>query len=351
MKGWRRWRWTAAVLLVLVLLVALPRRVPVGAAPAPSPFAAERPVPSPQASPAEPETLQVGTYITSLDSFDLRNSSFEAGFYLWTLWNGPEPDNPSDALELINDVYNGDVYEFEQLARRREGDLIWTLYSVHSRFVHRWRLHSYPFDRHVLRLRVGLRDPYRSNVRLEADTANSGASPDLYLYGWNLGDIGISRIPLSLLSDLGRPATAGEVPAEVPTITTSIELSRRARLHLLPDFLGYVLAVGLCVLALLIQRSRDDLILAAVVSAAGNYVFLAGILPVGAMSGFIGNLQLVILAGILYVVAADETLDHHLEKVAPRLASFLRSAVLPSYLLMTMLAIYLIIPTGVIEAP
>ena len=34
-----------------------------------------------------------------------------------------------------------------------------------------------------------------------------------------------------------------------------------------PDFLGYMLAIGLCCMSLLITHSRDDLILAAVVSA------------------------------------------------------------------------------------
>ena len=63
---------------------------------------------------------------------------------------------------------------------------------------------------------------------------------------------------------------------------------------------------------LLITRSRDDLILAAVVSAGGNYVFIAGNLPVTAMTGFIGNLQLIIFLGILYVVAADELIDNQL---------------------------------------
>ena len=50
-----------------------------------------------------------------------------------------------------------------------------------------------------------------------------------------------------------------------------------------PDFLGYMLAVGLCCMSLLITHSRDDLILAAVVSAVGNYVFIAGKLSVTAI--------------------------------------------------------------------
>jgi hypothetical protein len=50
-------------------------------------------------------------------------------------------------------------------------------------------------------------------------------------------------------------------------------------------------------MSLLITRSRNDLILAAVVSAGGNYVFITGNLSVTAITGFIGNLQLIILRG------------------------------------------------------
>jgi len=60
---------------------------------------------------------------------------------------------------------------------------------------------------------------------------------------------------------------------------------------------------------LLIDCSRDDLILVAVVSAAGNYVFLARVLPVVAMAGFIGQLQFVVLGKILYVIGTGRRDD------------------------------------------
>ena len=97
-------------------------------------------------------------------------------------------------------------------------------------------------------------------------------------------------------------------------------------------------------MSLMITRSRDDLILAAVVSAGGNYVFIAGKLPVTAMTGFIGNLQLIVFLGILYVVAADEIIDHHLSSYTPRVSNLLRVVLLPSYLAITFLGIAWIIP-------
>ena len=97
-------------------------------------------------------------------------------------------------------------------------------------------------------------------------------------------------------------------------------------------------------MSLLITHSRDDLILAAVVSARGNFVYIAGKLPVTAMAGFIGNLQLIIFLGILYVVAADELIDSHLIVLNERVSQVLRVLLLPSYVGITLLAIFMIIP-------
>ena len=129
-----------------------------------------------------------------------------------------------------------------------------------------------------------------------------------------------------------------------PTVSFDLPIQRRSLLYVAPDFLGYMLAVGLCCMSLLITRSRDDLILAAVVSAGGNYVFIAGQLPVTAMTGFIGNLQLIIFLGILYVVATDEIIDNHLSDYSPIVSRWLRVMLLPSYVGITIFGIALIVP-------
>ena len=105
-----------------------------------------------------------------------------------------------------------------------------------------------------------------------------------------------------------------------------------------------MLAIVLCCMSLLITHSRDDLILAAVVSAGDNFVYIAGKLPVTAMAGFVGNLQLFIFLGILYVVAADELIDSHLIVLNERVSQVLRVLLLPSYVGITLLAIFMIIP-------
>jgi hypothetical protein len=134
----------------------------------------------------------------------------------------------------------------------------------------------------------------------------------------------------------------------VPTLQLSIPLARRSGLALLSSFLGDFLAIGLCMLSLIIPYSRDDLILGAVFAAAGTSIFLAQLLPVSALSGFAGNIQLIIYVGILYVVIADELLDRAFRGRAERLLRFVRPLLLPSYVLGTLVAIYRVIPSDVL---
>ena len=62
------------------------------------------------------------------------------------------------------------------------------------------------------------------------------------------------------------------------------------------------------------------------------------------MAGFIGNLQLIIFLGILYVVAADELIDSHLIVLNERVSQVLRVLLLLIYVGITLLAIFMIIP-------
>ena len=91
------------------------------------------------------------------------------------------------------------------------------------------------------------------------------------------------------MSELGRPIADGEVIRRQPAVSLDLLIRRRSLLYVAPDFLGYMLAIELCCMSLLITHSRDDLILAAVVSAGGNFAYIAGKLPVTAMAGFIGR--------------------------------------------------------------
>ena len=341
--------WLLLVLLGLVLSIGLgpgfsavnPEIQPPSEPPVPTiEWGEAAPTPSEPALPA----LRVGSYITNFSNIDLLDDQFSIELLLWTLWQGDPDLNPSDQLRILNGIYDGDVQRFELVRRDVVDGSSWSLYKVRSAVVKRWRLQRYPFDDQLLRVQVGLDDPLQS-VNLDVVPEDPlTVAPSLLLPGWDLKEPKAYASTVTLMNDLGHPTAPGVAVRRQPTVSLDVPIQRRSLLFVAPDFLGYMLAVGLCCMSLLITRSRDDLILAAVVSAGGNYVFIAGQLPVTAMTGFIGSLQLIIFLGILYVVAADELIDHQLSNFSERFAQWLRVLLLPSYVGMTLFGIWWIIP-------
>ena len=353
----RRIRWLIA-LVVASLVISLAIKPPIPSAPLTGVSSSPLPAlnweklsealvdPSETVSDAD-GLLQVGGYVTNLSDLDLLENRYSIEFFLWSIWSGPPELNPSDSLAILNGIYDGDIQRFERVRMQTHTDgTVWNLYRIRTQVVQRWKLSRYPFDSQFLKLEIGFDDPFK-NTKLEVVSSNGfSLSPGLILPGWMIHDTQAYPSQVSLMSDLGAQLGRGKSLIRQQTVVFQMHLDRISLLWFTPDFLGYILAVGLCCMALLISRSRDDLILAAVVSAGGNYVFIAGKLPVTAMGGFIGNLQIIIFLGILYVIGVDELIDHHLSQYSERVAGVLHRCLLPSYLALTLFGIYLIIPSS-----
>jgi hypothetical protein len=296
--------------------------------------------------PLAPGVLQLGAYVTVIDDINLLENHFGAEFFLWSRWSGSAATNPSDRLTVLNAPSNNDIDRFELLERRQLGDIYWSLYKVRCRVAMPWRLNDYPLDRHHLQIKIGIENPLVEGITLKADNKQSYIDPDFILYDWSIQPLRIDVSGLSLKSNLGLPGDGGQAVSSRPVVDLSLVIRRRSELALWSSFLGNFLAIGLCILALIIRDSRDDLILGAVFSAAGNSIFLAQLLPASALSGFTGQFQVIVYVGIVYVVIADELLDRVFSSQAESVLRYLRPVLLPSYVLATMVSVYHILPSN-----
>jgi hypothetical protein len=346
-----RWRWAALVAFGLAVTLFWgsgfqgwsSATAPAQSSPAPSsrlePFGRG-------ADPLAPGVLQLGAYLTVIDDINLLGNQFGAEFFLWTRWAGSAATNPSDRLTVLNAPSNNDIDRFELLERRQLGAVSWSLYKVRCQVAMPWRLNDYPLDRHHLQIKIGLENPLTEGVTLKVDKAQSYIDPDFILYDWSISPLRIDVSSISIKGRLGLPGQGDHEVSSRPVVDLSLVIRRRSELALWSSFLGNFLAIGLCILALIIRDSRDDLILAAVFSAAGNSIYLAQLLPASALSGFAGQFQVIIYVGIVYVVIADELLDRVFSSQAESVLRYLRPVLLPSYVLATIVSVYQVLPSN-----
>lgn len=348
----RSWFRRALAIAIASLLSLTWPLVAVRSQPEQPPTAKQVPAGLAPASSKPSSQLKVGAYVTALDAFDMIDNHLSTEFFLWTRWQGDEKANPSDQLTVLNAPSDNNIDRFELLEKRLDADGEWRLYKVRSRLSIPWRLQSYPFDRHDIRIRIGPENPFSKGLGFLADSRQSAIDPELILYDWKIGKLSVENSAWSLSSNLGQTSNENDQGPQisiVPTLNLTIPIARRSYLALMSSFLGDFLAIGLCMLSLIIPHSRDDLILGAVFSAAGNSIFLAQLLPISALAGFVGQMQLIIYLGILYVVIADELLDRAFRGAAERILGTIRPLLLPSYVLGTLLAIYAVIPSDVLN--
>ena len=343
----RRRHWIAG-LSIAVLALVLTLRQPLGwaqraTANAMAAEAAAIPTMTSSKTPV-PEGMELGGYITNISDIDLLEDRFSVEMFIWSLWAGDPQSDPSDNLIVVNGLYDANILRFDKVRSTQINGKTWSLHRLRSPVVKRWQLKDYPFDEQVLSIEVGFDDPLTATPLTISHMNPISISPGLRLPGWRIKSSSAYPTSVSLMSDLGIKPDANTPIRRQSTVSFDVDIERRSLLYLAPDFLGYMLAIGLCCLSLVISRSRDDLILAAVISAASNYVYIAGKLPVTAMAGFIGNLQVIIFCGILYVIAADEILNQHIARKQPHWAKVARIGLLPSYLGITLLGVAMIIP-------
>ena len=349
----RRHRWRGLALVAFALAVTLfcgSGMQGLGSAaalpqPGPTPIVRLEPF-TRGADPLGADELQLGAYLTVIDDINLLGNQFGAEFFLWTRWAGSDETNPSDRLTVLNAPSNNDIDRFELLERRQLGNISWSLYKVRCRVAMPWRLNDYPLDRHHLQIKIGIENPLVEGLAFKVDKDQSYIDPDFILYDWSISPLRIDASGLSIKSHLGLPGLGRNAVSSRPVVDLSLVIRRRSELALWSSFLGNFLAIGLCVLALIIRDSRDDLILGAIFSAAGNSIYLAQLLPASALSGFAGQFQVIIYVGIVYVVIADELLDRVFSSQAESLLRYLRPILLPSYVLATMVSVYYILPSN-----
>lgn len=293
---------------------------------------------------ATPGALHVGVYVLSITDINLRENSFTSEFYVSTRWDQRGGENPSDHLRVLNGISNSDIGRFDLVSSTTADEVEWRLYLVRSAIFYAWVLPDYPFDKQLLSIRLGLGDPLQRHVALISDRESSYVHPELVLYDWQIGALDILESHQSVVGTLAIPELSAAV-LFLPTVDVLIRMQRRGHLEIVPSFLGYFLAIGLCVLALAIKGNRNDLVLAGVVAAAGNSIYLAQLLPVSALSGFSGQIQVIVYVGVVYTAIADELIDH-LSSSDQNVTSWVfQSALLPVYLAATLLSIWLALPS------
>lgn len=148
---------------------------------------------------ADPVAARYGIYLTRLDDFNIRGTSFSATFWLFST-SEERPDSSLERLEFPN----GSKIEASNRLLEQVDGKSWHQERIQGSFRHSWDLSHYPFTRQTLRIEIEAVDD-ASRIRLEPDTANTGFDKDIEISGWRIDSVRLVPLLKSYDSNFGDP--------------------------------------------------------------------------------------------------------------------------------------------------
>lgn len=174
--------------------------------------------------------VYVGTYLTDITSFDLKEGRFNADIRVWCKWMG---DTTIPNIQFAN----AEIQYLEVISKESEGSWNSVQWRLQGTFRGTFPLHNFPFDKQQLSIDIVL--PKKAGT-LQPDLAGSGMANKFSISGWNyepyfkadiqdkkyqsdFGSIEFEGKPLettkiSFLLDLDRPITGMVVKYIFPLV-------------------------------------------------------------------------------------------------------------------------------------
>ncbi len=277
--------------------------------------------PQPLAQQESPIQAELGIYVMEIYNLDFSRDSFNAVFWVW--WEYSDDDfKPYDSIELVNALNEKVEHKyFKKMGKsyRAEAKLI-------ARVSKDWDFINFPFGKQTLE--ISLEDahlPY-SALKLSADKISSGIGKKR-IEGWHITDFRIQSKITALETNFGRSSQDPET--KFSNITAYIDIERDSSPLLMKYFIGFFVAIFLCIIMYFIGlqdlTTRMAIVIAAVFSAIGNKYILDNVLPDESELTFSDKVQLLTFGAILFSASSSTLTDYLARKISKTSAKTLNA--------------------------
>ena len=250
-----------------------------------------------------PDIVQVGIYVIDFNRVDVGAGTVGVDFYL-----NLKSDNPVSIndIELMNGMITS-VTTVRDTPREKEYRIIAVLTVEPD-------LSRYPFDRHLLPIRIEPKIKNEQEMVLVTDPANSGLYPEADLPGWTLTGTGSSVTNMSYVTD--------EVPFSRAVFTYGVV--RDATSTILKFFLPIMLIIIVSLTSLMMRiSSRLGLNASMFLAAVLIHWRVADAIPLVAYATFLdlfmiityATLVMVLISGILVLKFTEAKDTARIEQV------------------------------------
>jgi hypothetical protein len=283
--------------------------------------------PSHAADPAEVAPTRIGAFVTSLADISESQRRFDITLWVWLL-SPPGEGDPARTLEIINAA----TVERQHAVTTTTAEGRYSQVKLRAAVRQPFDFRDFPFDRHVLEVRLEDAERDARVAVFVPDTPSAGRQPlavsqDLDPQDWSIESLALTT------ADHVEPTNFGDpTQPELSTYSRAVLHIGIARRHgtriLLTLLLGTFMSTTVAFFAVMlpIQQSppRYTLLSGALFVCIANRLLVDARLPAGSSLGLLDQLQLTAIVGLLVLTGASMGLTLLAEKrIAPARATAL----------------------------
>ena len=264
-----------------------------------------------EAKPASPpQKIIVGLYLNEIHEVHFDDDFFVVDFWLWFRWEASGTGkfasgnySAFDNLEIID----GQITEKIGFHREQIGSAIHESARIIAKITSRFNMRSYPFDSHILMIRIEDIDKPKPQLEFVADCSGSGVSPNVELPGWEVKICPLEIFTHNYQTDFGHVGTGRNQSIDFSQFRFSFLLRKPIVLSVFKILWATFLATLVALLVLFLKPStrRVGLGIAALFTAVAAKISIASSVQSVAQFGFTDAIQLV--SGIIIFLSISHS--------------------------------------------
>ncbi len=254
-------------------------------------------------TPAQPDTVKVGVYITSIHDIDFKDREFSAIFWVWFRYKNKKFDFNNNLEIPLAKKFTTSYFSVDS-----SGDEVYMLTKIECTMKDSWRISNFPFDRQRLRISIESSQFDAKSLVFQPDTIGKQADPRFALRDW---DIDSTKM---FISTHPYETAFGDITQEKPLSIYSafnvlLVIKRDATGLFWKLFLGMYIAFLIAITCFFIHEdgfdSRFSLSVGALFAVIGNKYIVDASLPESTSFTLVDTLHGVTLFYIFTCIACN----------------------------------------------
>ena len=222
-----------------------------------------------------PDTVQVGTFFTSLYDLNFAERSFKTDFWIWYNYR-------SDSLYPLEsvEISNAKEFEFQSNDLEKINGVNWATHKCKAEVKQEWRLENFPFDQQELTIEIEDAISDSKSVIYLADIENSNYDKNIDLDGWNIKEFKVEQMLKLYETTYGNPELSGS--SEYPGLKASFLLERDGTALFFKLFVGIFVAYLISLMIFFMgpeNPERFGMIVGALFAGVANKYIVESLIP------------------------------------------------------------------------